>query len=69
VIPVGSLIICTEQLPEEVVNRVLASDSKMLAYYFRITPDNGLLFGGRARFALSPARASMSRAWKSRTRP
>jgi glycine/D-amino acid oxidase-like deaminating enzyme len=25
----------------------------MLTYYFRITPDNRLLFGGRARFALS----------------
>jgi glycine/D-amino acid oxidase-like deaminating enzyme len=58
VIPVGSFIIVTEPLPEEVVNRILphrrqASDSKMLTYYFRITPDNRLLFGGRARFALS----------------
>jgi glycine/D-amino acid oxidase-like deaminating enzyme len=58
VIPVGSFIICTEPLPEDVVNRILpnrrmASDSKMLCYYFRITPDNRLLFGGRARFALS----------------
>ena len=25
----------------------------MLLYYFRITPDNRLLFGGRARFAMS----------------
>ena len=58
VIPVGSFIICTEPLPEDVVNRILpnrrmASDSKMLCYYFRLTPDNRLLFGGRARFALS----------------
>ncbi|MEO7016938.1 MAG: FAD-binding oxidoreductase [Leifsonia sp.] len=58
VIPVGSFIIVTEQLPEDIVNRILpnrrmASDSKMLTYYFRITPDNRLLFGGRARFALS----------------
>jgi glycine/D-amino acid oxidase-like deaminating enzyme len=58
VIPVGSFIIVTEPLPEDVVDRILphrrmASDSKMLTYYFRITPDNRLLFGGRARFALS----------------
>jgi glycine/D-amino acid oxidase-like deaminating enzyme len=58
VIPVGSFIIVTDPLLEDVVNRILphrrqASDSKMLTYYFRITPDNRLLFGGRARFALS----------------
>ena len=58
VIPVGSFIIVTEPLPDEVVDRILpnrrmSSDSKMLTYYFRITPDNRLLFGGRARFALS----------------
>src|SRR5699024_7451613 len=58
VIPVGSFIVVTEPLSEEQVDRVLpnrrqASDSKMLTYYFRITPDNRLLFGGRARFAPS----------------
>ena len=58
VVPVGSFIIVTEPLPDDVVNRILpnrrqAADSKLLTYYFRITPDNRLLFGGRARFALS----------------
>jgi glycine/D-amino acid oxidase-like deaminating enzyme len=48
----------TEPLPLETVQRILprdrqASDNKMLTYYFRITPDSRLLFGGRARFALS----------------
>jgi glycine/D-amino acid oxidase-like deaminating enzyme len=57
-IPVGSFIVVTEPLPAEVARRALpqrrqASDSKMLTYYFRLTPDNRLLFGGRARFALS----------------
>ena len=57
-IPVGSFVIVTEPLPLETVQRILprdrqASDNKMLTYYFRITPDNRLLFGGRARFALS----------------
>jgi glycine/D-amino acid oxidase-like deaminating enzyme len=58
VIPVGSFIIVTEPLAQDVVDRILphrrqASDSKNLIYYFRITPDNRLLFGGRARFAMS----------------
>ena len=33
--------------------RRMASDSKNLLYYFRITPDHRMLFGGRARFAMS----------------
>ena len=58
VIPVGSFIICTEPLEPSLANELLphgrmASDAKMLTYYFRLTPDNRLLFGGRARFALS----------------
>lgn len=58
VVPVGSYIIVTEPLPQAVVdellpNRRMASDSKNFLYYFRITPDNRLLFGGRARFAIS----------------
>jgi glycine/D-amino acid oxidase-like deaminating enzyme len=54
--PVGSFIIATEPLDESVCDdllptRRMASDSKNLLNYFRITPDNRLLFGGRARFA------------------
>ncbi|HRY10003.1 MAG TPA: FAD-binding oxidoreductase [Candidatus Nanopelagicales bacterium] len=56
--PVGSFIIVTEPLDDEVCrqllpNRRMASDSRNLLYYFRITPDQRLLFGGRARFAMS----------------
>jgi glycine/D-amino acid oxidase-like deaminating enzyme len=56
--PVGSFIIATEPLDRSVCddllpNRRVASDSKNLLNYFRITPDNRLLFGGRARFAMS----------------
>jgi glycine/D-amino acid oxidase-like deaminating enzyme len=56
--PVGSFIIATEPLDPSVCddilpNRRVASDSKNLLNYFRITPDNRLLFGGRARFAMS----------------
>lgn len=55
---IGSFIIVTEPLPESVCDELLptrrmASDSLNLIYYFRMTPDNRLLFGGRARFALS----------------
>ena len=56
--PVGSFIIVTEPLGKGVCDelmpeRRMASDSKNLLYYFRITPDHRLLFGGRARFAMS----------------
>jgi glycine/D-amino acid oxidase-like deaminating enzyme len=56
--PVGSFIIATEPLDPSVCGdllptRRMASDSKNLLNYFRITPDNRLLFGGRARFAMS----------------
>jgi glycine/D-amino acid oxidase-like deaminating enzyme len=56
--PVGSFIIVTEPLGKEVCDQLMptrrmASDSKNLLHYFRITPDHRLLFGGRARFAMS----------------
>jgi glycine/D-amino acid oxidase-like deaminating enzyme len=58
VAPVGSFIIVTEPLGEGVCDelmptRRMASDTKNLLYYFRITPDHRLLFGGRARFAMA----------------
>lgn len=58
VVPVGSFITVSERLPDEVAHGLLpkgrtAADTKNLLHYFRLTPDNRLLFGGRARFALS----------------
>jgi len=58
IVPVGSFIVATEPLSQSVVDQLMptrrmASDSKNLLYYFRITPDNRLLFGGRAQWALS----------------
>jgi glycine/D-amino acid oxidase-like deaminating enzyme len=58
IVPIGSFIVVTEPLDADVVasllpRRRVASDSNHLLYYFRITPDNRLLFGGRARFAMS----------------
>jgi glycine/D-amino acid oxidase-like deaminating enzyme len=56
--PVGSFISVTERLGKEVCDEIMptrrmASDSKNLLHYFRITPDYRLLFGGRAQFAMS----------------
>lgn len=58
IIPVGSFIIATEPLDHGMVDelmptRRMASDSKNLLYYYRISPDNRLVFGGRAQWALS----------------
>ncbi|SJN10509.1 FAD dependent oxidoreductase [Leucobacter sp. 7(1)] len=53
--PVGSFVIVTEPLSPELAqsilpNRRVCSDSKELLNYFRLTEDNRLAFGGRARF-------------------
>ena len=57
-ISVGSFIIGTEPLDKAVLDRLLPQrrnyvTSKNIGNYFRISPDNRLLFGGRARFAMS----------------
>jgi glycine/D-amino acid oxidase-like deaminating enzyme len=54
-VPVGSYIIATEPLSESDATRLLprrrmAFDSKYFLYYFRLTSDHRLLFGGRAEF-------------------
>lgn len=67
IVPVGSFIIATEPLDPALVaelmpTRRMASDSKNLLFYFRITPDNRMLFGGRAQFALSSPKADLESA-------
>jgi glycine/D-amino acid oxidase-like deaminating enzyme len=57
-VPVGAFLIVTEPLPVTTLDRLLprrrnAVDTKNLVTYFRTTPDNRLLLGGRARFAVS----------------
>jgi glycine/D-amino acid oxidase-like deaminating enzyme len=55
IIPIGSFIIATERLPEALAielsprNRMIY-DSKHYLYYYRLTPDQRMLFGGRAAF-------------------
>lgn len=58
VIPIGSFIIATEplgatQLDSIMPTRRTATTTRNIGNYFRISPDNRLIFGGRARFALS----------------
>ncbi len=55
IIPIGSFIITTEVLPEKLARELsprnrMIYDSKNYLYYYRLTPDNRMLFGGRAAF-------------------
>jgi gamma-glutamylputrescine oxidase len=55
VIPIGSHIVATEPLPDEVAQHLIPNkrgciDSKNFLYYFRLTPDQRMLFGGRVDF-------------------
>jgi glycine/D-amino acid oxidase-like deaminating enzyme len=60
--PVGSFIVVTEPLESALLDRLLPTrrsyvTSKNIGNYFRATCDNRLLFGGRARFAMSNPRS------------
>ncbi|HEY7353757.1 MAG TPA: FAD-binding oxidoreductase [Terriglobales bacterium] len=55
VIPIGSFIIATEPLPDHLARQLsprnrMIFDSKHYLHYYRLTPDNRMLFGGRAAF-------------------
>jgi len=55
IIPIGSYIIATETLPTSLARELsprnrMIYDSKHFLYYYRLTPDNRMLFGGRAAF-------------------
>ncbi len=54
-IPIGSYIIATEPLNESLARELspknrMIYDSKHFLHYYRLTPDNRMLFGGRAAF-------------------
>lgn len=58
VVPIGSFIIATAPLDHATLDSIMptrrnATTSKHIGNYFRIAPDDRLIFGGRARFALS----------------
>ena len=55
IIPIGSYIITTEVLSAALAQELsprnrMIYDSKNYLYYYRLTPDNRMLFGGRAAF-------------------
>jgi glycine/D-amino acid oxidase-like deaminating enzyme len=55
IIPIGSFIITTQILPEGLAHELsprnrMIYDSKNYLYYYRLTPDRRMLFGGRAAF-------------------
>lgn len=63
VVPIGSYIIATEPLGPHwaarlIPRRRVLSDTKHLLYYFRLSGDHRLVFGGRASFTPASARRS-----------
>jgi glycine/D-amino acid oxidase-like deaminating enzyme len=63
VIPIGSYIIATRRLDQELARRLIPkgrvmSDTKNLLYYFRLSPDGRMVFGGRASFTPASPRRS-----------
>ncbi len=63
VVPIGSYIIATAPLGDDVARRLIPrarvlSDTKNLLYYFRLSPDGRLVFGGRASFTPASPRRS-----------
>ena len=63
VVAVGSHVIATERLDPQraaahLPRRRMVFDSKNFLYYFRLSPDDRLLFGGRAQFTPSSPRST-----------
>jgi glycine/D-amino acid oxidase-like deaminating enzyme len=59
VVPVGSYIIATARLEPDLATKLVPrdrvlSDTKNLLYYFRLSPDRRMVFGGRAAFTPMP---------------
>ena len=66
VIPLGSYIIATEPLPADLADsaiphRRMLFDTKNFLYYWRLSSDHRMLFGGRASFA--PTTVARARDW------
>lgn len=64
IIPIGSYVIATEEIPKETVDRLfptdrILSDTRKLVYYYRLSPDRKrLLFGGRVSLSETDPRKS-----------
>lgn len=67
VIPIGSYIIATEELPTELTSRLspnnrMMSDTRKLIFYYRLSPDRRrILFGGRVAYKETDPRVSAPR--------
>lgn len=67
VIPIGSYIIATEELPLELTQRLLPtnrmiSDTRKLVFYYRLSPDKRrILFGGRVAYKENDPKVSAPR--------
>lgn len=67
VIPIGSYIIATEELPLEVTARLLPtnrmiSDTRKLVFYYRLSPDKRrIIFGGRVAYKENDPKVSAPR--------
>ena len=62
IVPIGSFIVVTEPLGAARADALLAQRRTYVTianihHYFRLTPDHRLVFGGRARFAVSSRRS------------
>jgi glycine/D-amino acid oxidase-like deaminating enzyme len=62
IVPVGSFIIVTAPLDRETMARIMpgrrtCTTTRQIGHYFRVTADDRLVFGGRARFAMSNPRS------------
>ena len=64
VIPIGSYVIATEELPDGLMDRLMprnriVSDTRKVVYYYRPSPDRRrILFGGRVSFSETDPRVS-----------
>ena len=64
VIPIGSYIIATEEIPAEIMARIMpkdriVSDTRKVVYYYRASPDRRrILFGGRVSHSETDPRVS-----------
>lgn len=58
IVPIGSFVLATEPLTREQARQILPNRrsttvARAIGNYFRLSPDDRLIFGGRARFAMS----------------
>jgi glycine/D-amino acid oxidase-like deaminating enzyme len=63
VVPIGSYLIATARLEPSLTRRLIPrgrvlSDTRNLLYYFRLSPDGRMVFGGRAAFTPTPVARS-----------